>query len=143
MAHDPRVALAVRGTMAVLLFIVAAFLLALAFGLHSPGPGEVRTPPWIVAVGGLVFAVAGLAVLFPDQPAAGWAAAMLILACAAITGLWIGLFADPAGISGGVPLISSEANARLGRAVFGLGGLLCLALLAWGLWLGPRRQRVD
>lgn len=40
MDHDP---LAVRLVMALMLFVVAAFLLALAFWLHSPGPAEVRT----------------------------------------------------------------------------------------------------
>jgi hypothetical protein len=133
----------VRLVMALMLFVVAAFLLALAFGLHSPGPGEVRTPPVMIGMGVLVFAVAGVALLFHDRPAVGWAAAMVILACAGLAGLWIGLFADPAEIGGGVPFISAEANTRVGRTAFTLGGLLCLVLLAWGVWLGPRRQRRD
>lgn len=143
MDHDPRLALAVRLVMVLMLFLVAAFLLALAFGLHSPGPGDVRTPPAMIAIGGFVFAVAGVALLFHDRPAVGWGAAMVILACASVGGLWVGLFADPADISGGMPLISAEANTRIGRTAFTVGGLLCLLLLAWGLWLGPRRQRRD
>ncbi|MEI2421141.1 hypothetical protein V6O07_12780, partial [Arthrospira platensis SPKY2] len=91
MDHNPRLALAVRLVMALMLFVVSAFLLALAFGLHSPGPGEVRTPPLMVGIGGLVFGVAGIALLFHDRLAVGWAAAMVILACAGVAGLWVGL----------------------------------------------------
>jgi hypothetical protein len=143
MESAPRLARAVRAVMALTLFLLGAFMLGLALGVVSPAEGAVRTPGGLVGIGGLVFLVAGTAVVFQHRPAAGWLAAMFMLACGAAAGLWIGLVADPGEISGGVPFISESANTRLGRAAFALGGLLCLALLAWGLWLGPERQRRD
>lgn len=129
--------------MVTMLLLTGAFMLGLASGLVSPSADAVRTPGWLVGIGGVVFLLAGVAIVFQHRPAVGWLAAIVMLGCAAAAGLWIALFADPADISGGVPLISDAANARLGRLVFGFGGLVSLALLAWGLWLGPGRQRID
>lgn len=143
MDHDPRLARGVRAAMALISILVGAFMLGLATGALAPAADALRTPGWLVGIGGLVFVVAGIAVAFQHRPAAGWLAAMFILACGGAAGLWIGLVADPGEISGGVPLLSERANTALRRAAFALGGLLCLALLAWGLWLGPSRQRRD
>ena len=129
MDYDPRLAWTVRIVMSLMLFALGAFLLGLATGVVAPAEDAVNTPGWMVGVGGAVFLVSGVAVLMQHRPAAGW------------FGLYIGLFADPANIEGGVPFISRDANERIGRAVFALSGLICLALLAWGLWLGPDRQR--
>jgi hypothetical protein len=129
--------------MVIMLLLTGAFMLGLASGLVSPRADAVRTPGWLVAIGGVVFLLAGIAIVFQHRPAVGWVVAMVMLACAAAAGLWIALLADPADISGGVPLMSDAANARLGRLAFGFGGLVSLALLAWGLWLGPGRQRID
>lgn len=129
--------------MIIMLLLTGTFMLGLAGGLVSPGADAVRTPGWLVGIGGVVFLLAGIAIMFQHRPAVGWLVAMVMLACAAAAGLWIALLADPADISGGVPLIPDAANARLGRLAFGFGGLVSLALLAWGLWLGPGRQRID
>ena len=131
----------VRIFMALLMFVAAGLLIGLAVGAYTPVAGALRAPAWLVAIGGLVFAGGGLAVLFPHHPAVGWSVAMVILASLGIIALWVGLAATPEEISGGLPLLSREANVRLGRAVFTVSGLLCLALLGWGLWLGPGRQR--
>ena len=143
MDYDPRLARGVRAAMALTSFLLGVFMLGLATGVLAPAADALRTPGWLVGIGGLVFVVAGIAVALQHRPAAGWLAAMFILGCGAAAGLWIGLYADPGEISGGVPLLSESANTALGRAAFALGGLLCLALLAWGLWLGPGRQRRD
>jgi hypothetical protein len=143
MNYDPRLAWTVRIVMSLMLFALGAFLLGLATGVVAPAEESVNTPGWMVGIGGAVFLVSGVAVLMQHRPAAGWFAAMVILVCGAAAGLYIGLFADPANIEGGVPFVSREANERIGRAVFALGGVVCLALLAWGLWLGPDRQRQE
>jgi len=143
MERDPRLVLAVRAVMALLLFGLGALLLGLAIGVVAPTDSAARGPAWMTGIGGAVFLVSGFAVLFRHRPAAGWFAAMVMLACGAAMGLYLGLLADPASIAGGVPFISPEANARIGRVAFGLGGVACIALLCWGLWLGPRRQRAD
>ncbi len=141
MDYDPRLARTVRIVMSLMLFALGAFLLGLATGVVAPAADAVNAPGWRVGIGGAVFLVSGVAVLLQHRPAAGWFAAMVILTCGAAAGLYIGLFGDPANIEGGVPLLSRDLNERIGRAVFALSGLVCLALLAWGLWLGPNRQR--
>lgn len=141
MEYDPRLAWTVRIGMSLMLFALGVFLLGLATGVVAPAADAVNTPGWMVGVGGAVFLVSGVAVLMQHRPAAGWFAAMVILACGAAAGLYIGLFADPANIEGGVPFVSREANERIGRTVFALSGTVCLALLGWGLWLGPDGRR--
>jgi hypothetical protein len=143
MEHDRRVEVAVRGAMAVLLVSVGGFLLALALGLHPAGGDALRAPAWVVGAAGVTLAAAGAVILFPNERVAGWAVAMLFLAGSGCAALWVGLWADPSGISGGLPLISDQANTRIGRVVFTLGGVGCLALLVVGLRLGPQRQRED
>lgn len=143
MDYDPRLARWVRAGMALMLFALGLFLLGLATGVVPPAADAVNTPGWMVGVGGAVFLVSGFAVMFQHRPAAGWFAAMVILACGAAAGLYVGVLADPANLQGGVPFVSREANERIGRFVFAFGGVICLALLAWGLWLGPHRQGAD
>lgn len=143
MNYDPRLAWTVRIVMSLMLFALGGLLLGLAVGVVAPAADAVNTPGWMVGIGGAVFLVSGVAVLLQHRPAAGWFAAMVILACGAAAGLYVGVLADPANLEGGVPFVSREANERIGRTVFALGGLVCLALLAWGLWLGPHRQRPE
>lgn len=143
MEHDPRLELAVRGTMAVLLVGVGGFLVALALGLHPAGGDALRAPAWMVGAAGVILAAAGAVIVFPNQRVAGWVVAMLFLAGSGCMGLWVGLWADPSGTSGGLPLISDQTNTRIGRVVFTVGGLVCLVLLVLGLRLGPHKQKED
>ena len=143
MQHSSRLEFAMRGGFALVMLLVGAFLVALGFGWYSPEAGQLRSPPWIAIGSGVVFAGAGLAVLFPKKTTLGWAIAMLILACTGGAALWIGLFADAQDISGGIPFIPQAINTLVGRAVFTLSGLLCLVVLVWGLRLGAKRRRED
>ena len=141
MQHSSRLEFAMRGGLALVMLLVGAFLIALGFGWDSPGAGQLRAPPWIAVTSGLVFAGAGLAVLFPKNATLGWMIAMLILACMGVTALWIGVFAEAKDISGGIPVIPQAINTLIGRVVFTLSGILCLVVLVWAVRLGPKRQR--
>lgn len=141
MPDSSRLEFAVRGGLALVMLLVGAFLVALGFGWYAPETGQLRSPPWIAVSSGIVFAGAGLGVMFPKSATLGWAIGMLILACTGGAALWIGVFADARDISGGIPLIPQALNTLIGRAVFTLSGILCLLVLVWGLRLGPRRQR--
>ena len=141
MNYDPRLAWTVRILMSLVLCTLGAYLLGLAVGVVAPAAEAAARPGWMVGLGGAVFLVSGVAVLLQHRPAAGWFAAMVFLACGAAAGLYIGLFADPASIEGGIPFLSRDANERVGRTIFALGGVIYLALLAWGLWRGPRRPQ--
>lgn len=39
------------------------------------------------------------------------------------------------------PRLAWTVRIFMSLTLFALGGTTCLALLAWGLWLGPNRQR--
>lgn len=143
MQHSSRLEFAVRGGLALVMLLVGAFLVALGSGWSSPEAGQLRAPPWIAISSGLVFAGAGLAVLFPKNTTLGWVVAMLILACMGGMALWIGVFAEAEDIIGGIPMLPRPINTLIGRVVFTLSGILCLVVLVWGLRLGPKRQRED
>lgn len=68
---------------------------------------------------------------------------MIVLAGLGLTGLWVAVFAAPGSISGGLPLLPGKVNDTIARFAFGAGGLACLALLVWGLRLGPDPPRRD
>jgi len=143
MQHSSRLEFAFRGGLALVMLLVGAFLVALGFGWYSPEGGQLRAPPWMAISSGLVFAGAGLGVLFPKSPTLGWVIAILFLACAGGAALWIGVFAEAKDISGGIPILPQALNTLIGRAIFTLSGILCLVVLVWALRLGPKRQRED
>ncbi|TVS08551.1 MAG: hypothetical protein EA417_22560 [Gammaproteobacteria bacterium] len=135
--QDPRVEWAVRLAMGVTLMLVGMFLVALALGYQPRSGGQLQVPPWVGAIAGVLLMGGGVAVLLPKRRSIGWLIAMVILAGSGAISLWIGLFGDPAEISGGLPLLPESTNQTIGRVMFTLGGIICLAILAYGLWLGP------
>ena len=135
--HDPRVEWAVRLAMGVTFMLVGVFLVALALGYEPRSGGQLQVPPWVGATAGVLMMGGGLAVLLPKRRSIGWLIAMVILAGSGAISIWVGVFGDPAEISGGLPLLAERTNQTIGRVAFTLGGLTCLAILAYGLWLGP------
>ena len=135
--QDPRVQWAVRLAMGVPIMLVGVFLVALAFGYQPSSGGQLDVPPWVGAVAGVLMIGGGVAVLMPKQKAVGWFIAMVILAGSGSISVWIGVLGDPTKISGGLPLLPESTNQSIGRVMFTLGGMACLAILAYGLWLGP------
>jgi hypothetical protein len=59
-------------------------------------------------------------------------AAVLLLGMSSI-GSWVAFFGSADGISGGLAFLPSELNVGLGRILFGLGALLCLAMAVYAL----------
>ena len=145
MDHDPKLELVVRLLMGGAVLLVGGFLIALSLGFEPAGEGELHVPDWVAGLAGLMMAGGGVAVMFPNKRVLGWALAMMILAGFGVIGLWVGLVSNPAEIAGGIPLVSQEANQRVGQVLFTLGGVFCLALLGYGLWVGPTgtRQKQD
>lgn len=141
MDHDPKLEFAVRVVLGVPILLVGAFLVALALGFQPSTEGELQVPAWIAALAGVMMAGGGLAVLFPNKRTLGWAMAMLILAGGGTFALWVGLVSDPEKIGGGLPFIPREINQRIGQIGYTLSGLFCIALLVYGLWLGPNNRR--
>ncbi len=67
----------------------------------------------------------------PAAPRLGALLALVILVSLGAMALWIAI-AGPR-VSGGLPWLPDLWNQRLGRTVFGFGGIVCcsLAMLAW------------
>jgi hypothetical protein len=105
------------------------------------GPSNVHGPLWIVFCAGLVFVLGGSAVVlqalgrandqgeFPaDAPlwirVAQYLMGVAIFACFAAIGSWIAFGPGERAFSGSIGLFSGEANARLGRIMFGIGAVV-------------------
>ena len=114
------------------LYIVLAGLGAL------PPPGEAHAPPWLLAVAGLTFLLAGVNVLIraatgtPDSQGAlaagapGFARALYrftgfgIIVALGTIGSWVAFGPGPREFTGTLP-IAGQIGAYVGRAAFGLG----------------------
>lgn len=115
------------------LFCIAlgAYPLAIAFGLIPVGDTKILAPMWVVALSGVVFLIAGCMILLKDHFWAKDLLAGVLCLIFGILGTWVSLFSASEGISGGVPLLSHQANVTLGRWVFGIGALISFAISAY------------
>ncbi len=119
-----------RSRLAVLLCIVlGAIPIGLALGLIPAEPGALHAPRYVVALAGLLFWVAAIAlVLGNTRPRLNQLLGAILFALFAAIGGWVSLFGDSHAFGGGVPLVSSSSNVSLARIVFGFGALLCAGL---------------
>jgi len=122
-----------RSHLAIALFCVAAggLLILVAFGVISSSPGQRHAPDFIIALCGLAFIIAGCMVLVGQQSRFNDLLAAILCLLFGATGAWVAIFSPSEGFSGGIPLISNEANVRLARWVFGFGSLVCFAISGW------------
>ena len=102
--------------------------IALGFGLLPTGEAGLSTPSWIVVAAGLVFVIAGFMILLARHPRANNLLAGILLLLFGVIGAWVSLFGSGDNMTGGLPFLPHELNARLGRVLFGLGSLLCFAM---------------
>ena len=109
------------------------FPLLAAFGVIPTNPDDVHAPMWVVALCGMVFVIGGCMMLVGRRSRLNNLLAGVICLTFAAVGVWVSLFAPPEGFSGGVPLLSEEANIRLARWVFGCGALVCLGMFCFAL----------
>lgn len=125
-------------------------VIVLAMGWLPVPDASVHAPRWVIFACGLMFLLAGMAVLLPATGAA-WAAsetlkrllAALIITCFAAVFCWVGFgpgersFSASSGSAGGVGIVvHGPANETLGRIVFGgMGALMAgwAVLVWWGL----------
>lgn len=122
-------------------------VMVLAMGWLPVPDASVHAPRWVIFTCGLMFLLAGMAVLLPATGAA-WAAsetlkrllAALIITCFAAVFCWVGFgpgersFSASSGSAGGVSVaVHGPANETLGRVVFGgMGALMAVwAAVAW------------
>ena len=119
--------------MALLCMALGGMLLLVAGGFFIDNPDQQNAPDFVIAMCGSAFIVAGCMILVGRRSRFNDLLAAILCLLFGATGAWVALFSPSDGFSGGLPLISSEANIRLARWVFGLGSLVCFALAAWAL----------
>lgn len=124
-----------HGQLAIALFCVIAggLLILVALGVISTSPSERYAPEFIIALSGSAFIIAGCMILVGRQSRFNDLLAAALCLLFGATGAWVAVFSPSEGFSGGLPLISSEANVKLARWVFGLGSLVCFAISGWAL----------
>lgn len=113
--------------------MLGLYPIAIAAGVLEVDPDSLNAPPWILALCGLVFVIAGCMVLLGQHGRINDILAALILLSFALVGAWVSLFSPAEGFSGGLPLLSRETNRLLGRVIFGLGALLSFSLFVYAL----------
>lgn len=118
---------------AILCMSLGGFLVLVACGLISDGPNQRDAPDLIVALSGTVFIIAGCMILVGRQSRLNDLLAAILCLIFGLIGAWVAIFSSSDGFSGGLPFLSSEANIKLGRIVFGLGSLICFAISGWAM----------
>jgi hypothetical protein len=141
---------------------VARFFLGLALcagglfpllGAFDIGPlhaRDINGPPWLGAVAGGIFVVAGILMWIGDaatrRPWLGGALMFLVLMGFASIGNWIAFGVGPRQCSGGISgmlFTSSNAAEIECRAAFGIGALLLDGILVWALGIGLCKVGMD
>lgn len=122
-----------RSHLAIALFCMAVggMLILVACGFFIDNPDQRDAPDFVIAMCGSAFIIAGGMVLVGRRSRVNDLFAAILCLLFGATGVWVALFSPSDGFSGGLPLISNEANIRLARWVFGLGSLVCFAMAAW------------
>ena len=118
--------------------IVGVGIMLLALGAFSADEASFHAPSAVVFLCGFVFVLAAVAGAVPGRPRLQQLLGAILMGSMGAIGLWIGLWGEADGMSGGLAFLSREANARLGRVVFAAGGGLCLLIALAVLW--PRRS---
>jgi len=122
------------------------FMLVGLGALPPPGgPRNLHAPLWVVLLVGLVFFLAGVAIVIQaighanasgelpaEAPqwmrAAQYLIGVAVFGCFALIGTWITIGGESRQFSGGVPFVSHLTNVSLARVMFGFGAAIC--------WLG-------
>ena len=121
----------------------ALFMFAAAFQWIDVRPSR-GVPYWIVAVVGVIAALAGIAVALPQRASRlnDFLGAILFTAFAVVP-LWIGFGPGPRTFGGGIaigPIGFGFGGETAGRVVFGIVGVL-VALIAVYAWRRAFRRR--
>jgi prepilin signal peptidase PulO-like enzyme (type II secretory pathway) len=124
-----------------LLAMGAGFMvIALGAGWITTAPENFKAPRWVIIAAGLMFVFAGLSMLGPrsaDSLIGAIVAAVMVSLFAAV-GSWVAFGSGERHFTGtigsGAARLSSNASEWSGRAVFGVGAILLLAMSAWAWW---------
>ena len=133
--------LAVMGLVGLLLMLVATNVIPTA-------DEKFHVPRWVLFVCGLIFALPGVASLFPRHSEAPRYLIAAMIFCFGVVGIACGLLGESEHFSGGLPFVSHETNTRLARGVFVFFGMICfllsvLCVSGYGTVMGESHKRED
>jgi divalent metal cation (Fe/Co/Zn/Cd) transporter len=114
-----------------LLIVVGALPLSVAFGVLPVDEADVHAPMWVVAVSGIAILIAGCMIILGNHSWANDLLAGVLCLLFGVIGVWVALFSSSEGFSGGIPLLSNAANVTLARWVFGGGALISFSISAY------------
>jgi len=114
-----------------LMVFLGLYPLLASAGVLPLNPQDVHAPRWVLALCGFIFLLGGLMMLLGHRARVNDALAALFCYSAAAVGVWVALFGDASQMSGGIPFLPREANVVLGRAVFGFGAVISLAVAVY------------
>lgn len=115
--------------------------ISIALGWIAVPATSLHAPRWILALCGGLVVIAGCMVFLGNRSRASDFLAGVICLLFAIVGAWVALLGPAEGFSGGLPFLSGSANTTLGRWIFGVGALLCLAISAYAFRLAFQSSR--
>lgn len=118
-----------------LCLLIGGFLLLIGMGIIPHAESDANAPGPVIALGGLIFLVAGAMVLVGMKSRYNDLLAAVFCAILGVVAGWVSLYGTDTGFSGGLPLISRDTNVAIARAVFGFGAFICFAISAWALTL--------
>jgi hypothetical protein len=140
--------------------LMGLFVVLLALGTFGEPPMSDGTPQWVGVLTGLLFVLAGLAVIVGSGVAGGvgpdgdvlpgtpfavrlvqYLLGLGILATLATIASWIAFGSGSRHFTGSGPLLSGAVSEMLGRVIFGLGAVFCWAFMAVMIVVSARRLR--
>ncbi len=131
--------------LAIFMGTVGVFFVLLGTGIIPIELQENEAPAWIITVCGVIFIIAATLTLRGQGARFNQLLASILIALMGTIGAWVALFGDSSQMSGGMNILSDETNLTFGRAIFGLGTLICYAtaIHAFRLHLKERKQSSD
>lgn len=87
-------------------------------------PASIHAPSWVLLVIGAVFIIAGLMVIVGLRSRLNDALAAILLIGFAALGFWAAFGADADTMTGGIPFVSRETNASIGKWLFAIGAIM-------------------
>lgn len=107
------------------------FIIAASVNLIRVDESSFHAPRWVVFLAGAVSALSGLMLIVGENSRVRHLLAAVLLLSMGATATWVSLFGSTEGFSGGIPLLSREANAAIARVLAGFGAVLSFGLSAY------------
>ena len=117
----------------IVLLIAGLVYAGVSLGIIQVDSSTTHAPMTVLFLVAVVLSIGGVMMIAGrDSRLNELLAAVLLLGMSSI-GSWVAIFGSIDGISGGLAFLPSELNVGLGRVLFGLGALLCLAMAVYAL----------